>query len=595
VLLKVHLPSGEVLGGDAERLDLGSSGCLYVAGQYRLDNRQELCRRLDLPTAISDAELVGHAYLALGEERHCAALVGDFAYALFEVRRRRLLLVRDHLGVAPLYYHLSDDLCIVADSLDELLVQPEIPRDLDNDEGVIAEWCLNGRVHNQTDTFFDAIKKVPRATLLCVGARLPKTQLYWTVDDITPLRYTDERDYVEHLHHLLRTVVSDRLAHRGIQAAHFSGGLDSTPIAILAGRASRAQGRPFHTYNWCQPEADDAPECHEWTDARRVAQDEGFIHHETGLSVASLEQSLLNHDLARDGTTMFEYERLVLAQAAADGVTRIFSGFGGDELLTSRSRDHHTDAIRAGRFMHALRRLALESDPRRSLRLPRLGLDYARLLRRAWWPVPPERQDWHQQQVARLAARQSLLKLDFAAFAAAHHTPAGDYFRAECIAEKQRLMLDRGYHQERMESWAILGRRHGVRYVYPYLDKRLVEFAFALPAEWYYRRGRPRYLYTRALGDALPETLRTKSKLPESERVRQLVQRRHAALLSPSVSERVASADSDYIATDQVLAGLEALAGRDPADWQALIPEISALTDALLLLNAQAGAQGGAG
>jgi asparagine synthase (glutamine-hydrolysing) len=424
---------------------------------------------------------------------------------------------------------------------------------------------------------------------LRLGAGRPRTNLYWTVDDIEPLRYADECTYIEHLHDLLRTVVRDRIDATGPLAAHSSGGLDSTPIAILAGRAGRAQGHHFHTYNWCQPEASDERDCHEWTDARRVAQDEGFIHHEIGVTPESLEQSLLGHDPARDGTTMFEYERVVLEQAQAAGVTRIFSGFGGDEFLTSRSRDHHTGAIRQGQFLHALRRLALESDPYQSLWLPRLGLNFARLLRRTWRPIPPERQEWHLQQTRGLAARQTLLKPEFAAFAAARHEPAWHNFLADRIAEKQRIMLERGYHQERTESWAILGQRHGVRYVYPYLDKRVVEFAFALPAEWYYRKGYPRYLYRRALGDALPDALRAKSKLPESERVRQLVQRRHAALIAPAITARVVCADSPYLDTAQLQAQLQCLARLDPANWKALIPKISALSDAMLLLNLQTG------
>jgi asparagine synthase (glutamine-hydrolysing) len=210
-------------------------------------------------------------------------LLGDFAYALCDVRQRRLLLVRDPLGVAPLYYHLSDDLCIVSDALDEMLAQPEIPRALD--QGVVAEWCLNGHVHHQTDTFYAAIEKVPRATCLRLGAGPPKATTYWTVDAIAALPAADEHRYVDQLHDLLRSVIRDRLTETGTLGAHLSGGLDSTPIAILAGRACRAQGRAFYTYNWCQPDPGDARDCHEWTDARRVAQDEGFHHHETDLSI----------------------------------------------------------------------------------------------------------------------------------------------------------------------------------------------------------------------------------------------------------------------------------------------------------------------
>ena len=584
MLLKVRLSTGEVIGTTGHRITLSSEGSLYFAGQARLDNRGDLLGRLGLPGRLSDAELIVHAYLNLGDN-HPAHLLGDFAYALFDERQRRLILVRDHLGVAPLYYHLTDDLCIASDSLDEMLAQAEIPRDLD--EGVVAEWCLNGHVYNQTDTFYSAIRKLPRATQLSLASGAPRVRAYWSDDDIRPLRYPDDQSYIDHLHDLLRTVILDRLGATGVQAAHSSGGLDSTPIAILAGRACRAQGRNFHTYNWCRPEAGDDRESHEWTDARCVAQAEGFIHREIGVTSESLTRSLLHHDLARDGTTMFEYEARLLKLAQGDGVERIFSGFGGDEILTTRSRDQHTGAIRAGRFLYALRRLAMEADPGQRWWLPRLGLNYGRLLRRAWLLTPPERQEWHQRQALGLAARLALLRPEFAAFAASRYQP-NRYFLADGIAEKQRIMLHQGYHQERMESWAILGSRHRVRYLYPYLDKRIVEFALAVPSALHFRQGRPRHLYTQALGDALPQLLRVKPKLPESERVRQLVHEYHAALGTLEVAERVTAASSGYVDTAKLLKELKRLARLDASDWPMNLLFVVAATGAIRALNLDA-------
>ena len=458
VFLKIRYNSAEILGGQAERIDLQTGPDIHVAGEYRLDNRAALCRHLDLPLGVREDELIGHAYLAMGAEPHCAALLGDFAYALFDGRHRRLHLVRDPLGVMPLYYHLGEGVCTVSTSLDVMLSQPDIPHDLD--EGVVAEWSRYGHVVSQTDTFYTAIKKVPRATLLRIEEGTTQAVNYWSVDDLAPLRYRNEGDYVEHLHDLLRTAVHDRAGEGENLGAHSSGGLDSTPIAILAGRTCHAQGREFHTYNWCKPESDIAAACHEWSDARDVSLSEGFIHHETGITTVQLEHSLLRHNIARDGSTMFEYERLVLAQAQADGVTRTFSGFGGDELLTSRSRDRHTGAIRQGRLLHALRHLMLESDPKQSMRLPRLALDYARLLRRAWWPVPPHRHPALQQAAQRHHAHLSLLRPEFAAFAAVQREPERDYFLAERIVDKQRIMLDMGYHQERDRKSTRLNSSH---------------------------------------------------------------------------------------------------------------------------------------
>lgn len=582
--LKIDLCTGVVLAGCAKNTNLFHGQGLWVAGKFRLDNRRDICRRLNLPEGISDNQLIAEGYCQLGTQVINKMLLGDFAYALYDAQKRMLMLVRDPLGVTPLYYHVRDEVCLVATSLDILLAEVGCVGAVD--DGVVADWLMCGHVHHQKDTFFKNIKKVPRASQLIIHDRHSiQREVYWSVDDVAPLRYTNEAHYVEHLHDLLETVVHDRLDMDEITGAHSSGGLDSTPIALMAGRHCQANGHHFYTYNWCKPDTKDGAFCHEWDDARIVSKNAGFIHHEVGVDANDLEFSLLNHNIARDGSTMFEYERRLLVRAQADGVKRIFSGFGGDELLTSRFRDRHAIALRQGQLLHVLRRLIQESDPAQSMYLPRLALNFARQLRQAWWPAPKEKQAWFQQQQKRYEACRSLIKPDFAAFAADQGASDGALFLAETIAEKQHLMLNMGYHQERMESWAILGERHGVRYVYPYLDKRIVEFAFALPAEWYYRKGRPRYLYTKALGDALPESLRNKPKLPESERVRMLVQQRIFALSRPAVLERVAARCSAYVDTGILVKRLQALATCNPADWQALIPEVRALSYAVHLLN----------
>lgn len=582
MLLRVNLATGQVSGSSVYVHDLGSAGRIYCSGRWRLDNRDEMLGRLGLPPAASDAELIVQAYLAFGES-HPETLLGDFAYALFDGRERQIRLVRDHMGVMPLYYHRAGNLCIASPSLDALLAQPDIPRDLD--DGIVAEWCVNGHVYNQVDTFHAAIKKVPRATRLRLGATTRQASVYWSPADVAPLAETRESVLVEQLQDLIQTAILCRLGASGGQSAHLSGGLDSTPIAIVAGRACRRQGQAFHTYNWCQPEAGDPDDWHEWADARHAAHDEGFIHREIGPTPDTLLDELLHHDLACDGTTLFSYERHVVRQARAEGVTRIFSGFGGDEILTYRRRDPHYQALRAGRFLEVWRRLVMESDLTRRSSWPWLGLRYARLLQNAWGFTPTARIKMLRFQESKVKIRLGLLKPEFAAHATgmSHNKPAA--FLSESNTREQITYLGLGYHQERMESWALQGWRQGIDYVYPYLDKRLVEFALALPSEWYFRHGQSRYLYRRAVDHCLPVTLKTKGKPREIRRVRQLMQNYKIALQHPRVAERIAAASSPYLDARSLLSQLERLRGADDMPWEQQVQELSAAFDCMLALN----------
>ncbi len=577
------LYAGRVTQGTARRWPVRGRSLVW-AGYARLDNARALAAQLGLPATVTAAELIGHAYAVWGAG-FPARLLGDFAFALLDEAAQTLWLVRDHLGVAPLYYHCGAAGCYASDALDPLLAQPGLDPSLD--ERVVAQWCAAGRVYHPTATFYSALRKVPKATALRIDRAGVTAQNYWPLAALSPLRYAREADYVDHLRDLLGTIIRDRLDASPVIAAHSSGGLDSTPIAILAGRAARSRGQAVQTYNWCQPDAGELAPCHEWDDARRVARDEGFRHQEIGITAEALKHSLLHHVIARDGTTTFEYETAVLAAAQAHGARVIFSGFGGDELLTLRARERHERALLAGQWAAVWRRLALEEDPQTPFRALRRGAQLARLISAALRPAADPPAAWRRTADARWAAHRALLTAELARRVDDAPSPGGleAFHRAATLHARQRSMLDLGYHQERLETWAALGRRVGVRHVYPYLDKRIVEFALALPAEWYYRHGQSRYLYRRALGDALPDYLRNKPKPPEIYRVRQLVQARQRALTDPEVLEYIAAARSPYIDTRVLLQQCRAAAGWNPADWQTAIPALKALTTAVLALR----------
>jgi len=555
---------------------------LVFAGNCHLVNHASLAQTLSLPESASDCEIICHAYVSYGN-RFSEHLLGDFSFALFDAQKMELLLVRDHLGVKPLYYHINDEFCLASDSLDVILAHPHISTRL-NDE-VVAEWCINGTAFNQNDTFFEAIKKVPKATVLSISSNGIHAREYWRIDSVQPLVYASEHDYVEHLKNLLDTVITDGIDTSYPVGAHSSGGLDSTPIAIMAGRACREKGGALHTYNWCKPISDDEHACAEWDDARKISRIEGFIHHETGLSAESLKQSLLHHDLAIDGTALFEYESSVLRQAQLDGVRQIFSGFGGDEILTSRSRDKHFDEIRAGRFLRAFKRLAMEHDPQKNLRSLRLSIDYVRLLCRSLLPpLPIYQQDRINAERAKFFIKSELISRDFSKFAKTQYRP-DVYSLSNTIVEKQRFMIGLGYHQERLESWATLGRRAGVRYRYPYLDKRIVEFALSIPSELYFKHGKSRHLYMQALENILPDFLNNKSKLPESYRVEQLFWTRCEVLSDPDVRNMISRSDSPYIDTKALLEKCLHIPEIKKNNWKEGLMPTAAMTNAVLALN----------
>ncbi len=553
---------------------------IWIVGDARLDNTAELIRRWGLTAGSDDAEILLHAYLNRLAD-FPAALLGDFSFALFDAGERQLWLVRDHCGIRPLYYRQNRGSWYASDALAPLLARPEVMPDLD--EETLASWCEHGRVHHTSATFFSGLHKVQAANVLQIDAQgRTDARVYWQPEANPPLMLPHEDDYRDQLGALLQDAVRLRMPTDGHAAAHSSGGLDSTPIAVWAARRAKSAGQGFHSYNWTLGDSDASSEAaHEWADARRLAQEEGMHHLEIGSRASTLKRDLLTHDPARDGTAMLHYERQILNHASQAGITRIFSGFGGDEFLTQHGPEWHLPALRAGRWAHVLSCLVQERNPASSLNALRVPVRFGRLA----WQAVRATPDWQPADEKRQQIRRALYQELAPALATRYQSDAASRSARRTIRQDQQFLRVSGYHQERIESWALMAAPYGVRHVYPYLDRRVVDFAFALPETWFFRAGQTRYLYRRAVGDALPTWLADKQKPREYHRVRQLVNAWLQALGDPELMERVAASDSPYIDTTALLARCRAATSLADRPMEEIIPVVKAMTSAVLALN----------
>ncbi|MDD3591379.1 MAG: asparagine synthase-related protein [Sulfurovum sp.] len=532
-------------------IEINGNSYLFT-GNVRLDNRSELIKQLNITENDPDnAELIIRAYLKWGEEKFADRLLGDFSFALYDALNQTLLCVRDHMGVRPLYYHANDSFFLVSDSIEVILSHPEVSQTLN--DTVVAEFALKGWVFNQQETFFTSIQKCPRATCLKVTKEGMVSNEYWDIKEIKPLQYDTEEEYVKHLKELIETVIADRIDSAYPISAHMSGGLDSSVIATIAGRMWKAKGNEtFHTYNWCRPGPDDDLNWHEWGDARKIAEIEGFEHSEIDCNAEEIKKTLLTHDIRTDGTTMYEYERVLLPQAEAKRVRVILSGFGGDEILTARFRDTHIDKIRKGRFIAAWKALKNELPKNKKLNSLRLPYRYIKLVNKSIRPDRLRRKKDSENAEKIASMSLPMLKSDFAHFAHASHTNLFASFR-ESIIEKQHFYINLGYHQERLESWTALGRKAGVRYVYPYLDKRIVEFALSIPSSLYVKGGQSHYLYQQAILQYLPSFLQNKIKPSEKYRVKKFFHEIYKAMIDDNIKSMIDKFDSPYIDKEKYL------------------------------------------
>ncbi len=208
-----------------------------ISADARIDNRRELIQKLNASQTATDAELILLAYEMWGED--CVNhLLGDFAFAISDVRRKRIFCARDHFGVKPFFYAHVDGEFIFSSSLDAL--RSKVSDELN--EVAIGDYLLFGLNQDLSSTTFRDIQRLPAAHALTVSGDAINIRRYWTLAMPEPVRFGDEGEYVERFEELLTTAVTDRLRDTDRIAISMSGGLDSTSLAAISADLSQVRG-----------------------------------------------------------------------------------------------------------------------------------------------------------------------------------------------------------------------------------------------------------------------------------------------------------------------------------------------------------------
>jgi asparagine synthase (glutamine-hydrolysing) len=188
-----------------------------------------------------DAELILHAYHAWGEQ--CVEhLLGDFAFAIWDGRRRRLFCPRDHFGIKPFFYALVGDCLVFSNTLNCVRLHPTVSEEL-NDRAV-GDFLLFGGSQEKDTTAFADVRRLPPAHTLQWCAGRPRLGRYWVLPAEEEIRYRRAGDYVAHFTELFRAAVGDRLRADRVTVL-MSGGLDSSSVAAVARGLAASRPTPI--------------------------------------------------------------------------------------------------------------------------------------------------------------------------------------------------------------------------------------------------------------------------------------------------------------------------------------------------------------
>ncbi len=306
----------------------------------------------------SDSEVVLEAISQWGLEAALERFVGMFALALWDREKRILTLVRDRLGIKPLYYGLSRGVFLFASEPAALRAHPAFEAGIDRE--ALALYLLRACVPAPRSMWAGIRQLAPGhlVTLRAGELSLPEPKPYWSLRQTlataqeTPFRGSLD-EAAEALEEHLTQAVTDRLVSDVPLGVFLSGGIDSSTVAALMRKASNGSVRTF-SIGFSEADYDES------VDARAVARHLGTEHHELILEPA--DALAVIPDLPRLYDEPFadssQIPTYLVSRMARQHVTVCLSGDGGDETFGGYNRYLWCDSVwrRTGNWPTALRR-----------------------------------------------------------------------------------------------------------------------------------------------------------------------------------------------------------------------------------------------
>ena len=465
-------------------------------------------------TTSSDTEVIVHAYEQWGDAM-LPRLNGMFAFALWDGRRRRLLIARDRMGEKPLYWHAGPEGLVWGSEIRAVLAAPGVERRVNL---AALHHYLTLQYTPDPLTIYEGINQLPAAHKLVVeegGA--PVVERWWRLA-FEPKWPLSEAEALEQARVMLGAAVERQMISDVPLGAFLSGGIDSsTIVALMAERA----GAPVRTFSIGFEERHFS----ETGYARQVAARYGAEHHEFIFRPADLKQVI--EGVARavgepfaDPAALPLYE---LARQTRRHVTVALSGDGGDETLAGYRRYVLDGWLRP--YAALPRWVTQQAVPAAAALLPepawmpedrnpltalkRLGqfsatTHKASLARWGSYFNHTEKLDLYRPDV-----RAALAGVDSAAWIAA----AYDAAHAHSLLDRT-LAADHATYLagDLLPKTDRMTMAHSLEARAPFLDAEWVEWTARLPTRFKVRGRRGKWLLRAAFGDKLPPAVAARGK-----------------------------------------------------------------------------------
>ncbi|AFC98971.1 asparagine synthase (glutamine-hydrolyzing) [Methanocella conradii HZ254] len=408
-----------------------------------------------------DTEVIPHLYEEYGDAfpEH---LRGMFAISLWDSSKKRLVLVRDRLGIKPLYYTTIDGAFLFASEAKQFFAHEGFKPEM-NAEAV--DRMFTYRTIPGTDTMFRGVYRLLPGHMLVHEGGKPVIARYWDMPD-SEAPVAVEGAYVARLRELLEESVRIRLMSEVPLGAYLSGGLDSSAIVAMM---SRHSDEPVNTFTVGYGESSD-----EFEYARMVADHCGANHHEIKISMDRMTQfipvSIWHAEVPLSDPAAIPF--YVTSRELKKYVTVALLGEGSDELYAGYDEYH---PLSYSFIPEWLRKKYFEFR-----RIPLTARDK----RRYFGAAIKSGIDASREMDSLLSAGEGDILYRTLRFDVKQMLPSHQLLRVDKIS-----------------------MAHSIEARVPFLDHKLVEYSMSLPSWVKLNGGVHKYILKKAVEDLLPSTI----------------------------------------------------------------------------------------
>jgi asparagine synthase (glutamine-hydrolysing) len=481
-----------------------------VTWDGRLDNREDLVNDLRgaLASNSTDLAIVTAAFDAWGTSCF-AKLIGDWALSIWNPSTRSLILAKDHIGVRHLYYSIGKNEITWSTVLDPLVLFAGKTFSICDE--YIAGW-LSGYHPAASLTPYVGIHSVPPSSFVVLKASSHVVSEYWDFNASRRIRYRSDAEYEENLRAVFARAVQRRIRSDRPVLAHLSGGMDSSSIVCMADCIARLSNETprLDTISWYD---DSNPGLNERPFFTKVEEKRGRAGFHIDLGALGKRERAQgkflptfesHHFLATpySGNSHVDFFKLYATYIASQGYRVTLSGVAGDDVMgggVPTPRPELQNLMARARFFRLAHQVHDWAAKMRKSRISLLweaaqgfftsssaGLGFSRLQLAPWLHLSFVRRNW-----APLHGYPSRVRLFGALPSFQNH-----------IATLKVLRRIAAFIVSRPDS--LCETR------YPYLDRCLMEYMYAIPREQIVRLGQRRSLMKRALVGIVPAEILSK-------------------------------------------------------------------------------------